>query len=222
MSSMKPIKKKSTEVQATEAIRSGIIAGEMASGERLTEISLSSKLEVSRATVRTALHQLSQEGLVVQVPYTGWAVAKLSARDCWELFSVRSVLEALGARLAATDITSGGRAILKERLTILETACQRDEAKEIAEADFDLHKCIIELSNNGRLIEQYRLVEQQVRRYIASSDALITKREVIIQQHRPIVDAIIGGDDANAFKLAEAHNLIEGRVLADHLKSLEC
>src|SRR5580692_444020 len=102
---LKPIQKRSAEAQATEALRDLILRGGARPGSRLTEIGLSQQLSLSRATIRTALHQLANEGLVVQVTYTDWQVASLSGADAWELYTFRASLEALGIRLAVGALT---------------------------------------------------------------------------------------------------------------------
>src|SRR5215813_15276740 len=105
---MLPIARKSLDVQAADALREEIVAGRLAPAARLTEIELAEKLALSRGTIRSALRTLVAEGLVVQSPYSGWHVADLSARDVWELFTLRAALDGLGARLLAESIDGAG------------------------------------------------------------------------------------------------------------------
>ena len=53
--------------RAADRIRAHILEGVLPAGERLLETQLSAELEVSRGTVRSALAQLANEGLVKQV-----------------------------------------------------------------------------------------------------------------------------------------------------------
>jgi len=50
---------------------------------RLLEVQLAEQLNLSRGTIRSALQQLTHEGLVVQFPYKGCAVPALSSQDAW-------------------------------------------------------------------------------------------------------------------------------------------
>jgi DNA-binding GntR family transcriptional regulator len=218
-SSIKPVQKRSAEQLAVTELRRLIVAGVLPAGERLTEVGLAEQLQLARATVRVALHQLSTEGLVALVPYTGWSVARLMPDDAWEIFTLRSSLEGLAARLATQRLDPGGRQQIAGAFAQLVDACVRADHPLIAERDFDLHRTIVQLAGHGRLADQYRNLEQQVRMYIASSDALITDPQVIIAQHRPIVDAMLVGDDEEAGRLAANHNLSEGEVLVAHLKA---
>ena len=95
--------------RAADQIRSHILEGVLPAGERLLETQLSEELEVSRGTVRSALAQLANEGLVQQVAFTRWEVSGTSTVDAWEIYTLRGALEGLGARLAAANVTEARR-----------------------------------------------------------------------------------------------------------------
>ncbi len=215
------VQKLSAEVQTAAALRQGILEGEIPPGTRLTEIRMAEQLGVSRATIRTAFHHLAQEGLIDQIPYTGWMVMSLSAHDAWELYTLRSSLEALASRLVAIEIRKGGAASpliapIDDAFLKLKAACAGGNRKQIADADFALHRTIIDLAGHRRLVEQYAQVEQQVRIYIASSDALLDPTS-IVGQHRPIVESLTAGDVERAVLAAIEHNEQEGEKLVAHL-----
>lgn len=219
--SLKPVAKRSAESLTVHALRNHILSGGVRPGERLTEIGLSEQLAVSRATVRTALHHLSQEGLITQIPYTGWQVMDLDPHDVWELYTLRSSLEGLAAKLVAQSINERVAAAIREAFGRLASICESGSIVQIADADFQLHKTIIDLTKHLRLANQYLLIEQQIRLYIASSDALVPHADVLVEQHRPIVTAILDGDAETAARLSEAHNTTEGRILVAHLEKKE-
>jgi DNA-binding GntR family transcriptional regulator len=214
---LKPIQKRSAEAQATEALRDLILRGGARPGSRLTEIGLSQQLSLSRATIRTALHQLANEGLVVQVPYTDWQVASLSGADAWELYTLRASLEALGIRLAIGTLTQEREQMIAAALDALVAACRTGDRAAIADQDLGLHSTIVELSGHRRLREHYRLVRQQIRLYIAWSDALMPDVDAIIETHRWLVDAMLQRDADRAASLAHDHCESAGRILAEFL-----
>src|SRR6476661_4534885 len=129
------IERRSLDVQAATVIRQRIVAGDLAPGTRLTEMSLAEDLALSRGTIRAALQQLVREGLVDQVPYTGWAVVRLGPRDLWELYTLRESLEGLAARLAAQAIDAGNAARLVATFETLVAACELGVAPQVAERD---------------------------------------------------------------------------------------
>lgn len=208
------IQKRSTEMQVADRLRDAIVTGTVPLGTRLTEVSSAEQLGVSRSTIRTAFHQLVQEGLVVQVPYTGWTVMTLSAHDAWELYTLRISLETLAARLVAARPEAGPA--LTAALTRLEAACAAGNREMIAAADMELHQAIVDLSGHARLADQYSRIQHQIRIYIRSSDALADP-QAILAQHRPFIEALIAGDAEAAAVALTAHIESEGAKLVGHL-----
>lgn len=221
------VQKRSTEVQAADTLRDAILSGAIPLGTRLTEISAAQQLGVSRSTIRTALHQLVQEGLVIQTPYTGWTVMTLSAGDAWEVYTLRASLEALAAKLVASRIaqTGGSKspvlASVEKSFSALQDACAKQDKPDIAAADMALHRTIVSSAGHSRLVDQYARVEHQITIYIQSSDALVADGNKIIFQHLPLIEALRAGDAEAAMLAAMKHNETEGAVLVEHLKQSE-
>lgn len=220
-----PIVKMPAEAQAADALRESIVTGVIAPGSRITEFNLAGQMNLSRATVRAALHELSKEGLIVLQPYTGWKVVALNARDVWELYTLRSAVERLAGRLVASRLAKAASEstakTLQRVFDELAGACIAGDDNAIAEADFAFHKSIILQADHVRLAAQYSLIEQQIRMYIRSSDELIDQPRQIIEQHQPILNAILAGDVDEAGRLSEAHNLGEGEKLSTYLAEIE-
>lgn len=78
-----------------------IRSGALGPGARLTEADLAERLAVSRTPVREAIRRLEAEGLVTHVPRVGATIRTLSYPEIMELYEMRTVLEAAGARFAA-------------------------------------------------------------------------------------------------------------------------
>jgi DNA-binding GntR family transcriptional regulator len=74
-------------------IRSRIESGHLSAGTRLSEVSLSKELRISRTPIREAIHQLASEGVVEHIPHYGSFVKQLSAEELEGLFSLRETLE---------------------------------------------------------------------------------------------------------------------------------
>jgi len=217
--SLPRIVKISAEVQATEALRAQIIEGLLPPGSRITEVQLSEEMGISRATIRAALHELAKEGLLTLVPYTGWTVIELDGEDVWELYTLRAAVERLAAHLAAKRPQDEPHVQIRAAFERLARECARGSPSEMAEADFAFHKAIVDAASHRRLSAQYALIEQQIRVYIRSSDALVADPSEIIAQHTPMYEAILDGDADKAGCLAEQHNLTEGQKLGHFLGS---
>lgn len=145
----------------------------------------------------------------------------LSSRDAWELYTLRASLEGLAAELATQFLDDEGRRELKQAFARLAEAGAKRSLFAATVADFALHKTIVALARHRRLAEQYRLVEQQVRMSIASTNALLPDLSSIIDQHQLIVDAMLAGRAREAARLSEVHNHVEGERLREHLQKSE-
>lgn len=214
---IKTIKRKPAEQLAAEELRKLITSGEILPGTRLLEVTLSEQMGISRGTLRIALFQLSREGLIVQTPYTGWAVATIAPDDLWELYTLRAGLEAMAVRLACEQLDAKGEKELSATFDALLKACESGHYSRIAERDFELHQKIIELSKHKRLAEHYRLVEQQIRIFVATTYHLVSAPQSVIEHHEPMVRAILARDANAAATLLEEHAISEGRNLHQYL-----
>lgn len=212
------IKKSPLERQAAAVIRERILSGEFMPGHRLVEAWLAEQLGLSRGTIRAALSELVHEGLVEQVAYTRWAVPTLSSKDAWELYTLRSALEGLAARLVAQSMTAATHEKISASFDGIKDAAAHGDRAGLSDCDAALHKLIIDLSGHQRLQRQYTVIEQQTRRYIAISNALTVDAGGIVAQHEPIVRALLAGDPDLAETEAKRHNFEEGALLVEQLR----
>jgi GntR family transcriptional regulator, vanillate catabolism transcriptional regulator len=91
----------SQTAKAQVRLRELVLDGELAAGQRITELALVDLLAVSRTPVRAALLALQDEGLLEALPGGGWVVKAFSEAEIRDAIEVRGTLEGLAARLAA-------------------------------------------------------------------------------------------------------------------------
>ncbi len=211
---LRPVARLSAEAQATSILREYILSGALKPGARLTETPLAEQLGVARATLRMGLHRLAAEGLVLQIPYTGWQVVALSPQDIWELWTLRGSLESLASRIVAERMTPENRATLERAMQALAQACHAGDMREVNEKDFAFHRTIIEMAGHARLSAQYTTVEQQIRLYIVSTNVLNEgDLSIIVEDHRALTGALLQGDPDKAAREAWALSEKVGRQL---------
>lgn len=214
------INSRSLEQQAADAIREAVLSGHYAAGSRLTELSLVADLGLSRGTIRGALQQLSFEGLVILSPYKGWSVVSLSAKDAWEIYTLRNALEGLASRIVAEDITPEKVERIDAAFSILKDAVRGGRRDRIVKADFSLHRAIIELSGHARLLVQYQVIEKQTQMFFAMAGAFLQVQDYV-DLHVQLIDAIKSGKAQTAERIASDHNTIDGAALVDKLLTAE-
>jgi DNA-binding GntR family transcriptional regulator len=188
---------------ASEKIRGLILDGKLRPGERLVEDKLSSKLGVSRVPVREALRGLSMEGLVRLEPNRGATVTEITPRLVAELVEVRTLLEALNARLAARRHDPKIVALLQDTLSRGNQAAQSGTAEELARLNAEFHERLAEASRNSVLSDIMRSLRE--RTSLAFSINGRARARDDWREHAAILAAVIDGDEEMAALLASRH-----------------
>lgn len=176
-----------------EHLRRRILNNELGAGTRLVEANIAEELGVSRSTVRVALRQLSQEGLVEIAPRRYSTVTRMSFEEIEDACYARFVLED-GALRAIPDAALPA---LADELTevagrMREVAAECDLAA-LVELDTEYHRCIVRASGKLRLAGLWSMLDAQMGALMRSSveDQRITLAEVG-QRHVTLADAVRG------------------------------
>jgi DNA-binding GntR family transcriptional regulator len=211
----------SLDHQAANLLRERLVSGQLKAGDKLVESQLAAEFGVSRGTMRVALRKLAVEGLIQQVPFSWWIVAPLSAKDAWEIYTLRAGLEGLAASLAAERSDPARRRRIRSAFDALKLACGTGDYARVTEADLTLHRTIVEATGHERLLAHWQLIEQQTRVFLASSNALLPNIDAIASEHEAIVEAILAGDPKAAERHARQLFLRDGAELVRHLEEKE-
>lgn len=201
-----------------DRLREMIMRGELASGERLLEIALSDKLQVSRTPIREALIILSEDGLVEYRPNRGYVVRTFTLDYIMDAYVIREALEGVACRLAAERGISEAsyrkmEAILSEGDAILQTVGLKDEARApLREINDQFHSFIVEAANNAVLGQALNTAtnipysSSRVAHWYQEDDpeGLFQLRS-LHAQHHAILSAIRGGEGYRAETLMRGH-----------------
>ena len=140
----------STAERVVDVLRSYLIEGHLEPGTRLSEEVLAAGLNVSRNTLREAYRILAHEKLVVHEMNRGVFVRELTADDVRSIYQLRSLLEPIAVRSAAT---SSAAAISRVRLAVTEglAAMEREDWREVGTANMHFHLAVAALMGNPRV-----------------------------------------------------------------------
>lgn len=190
--------------RALVALRAAIITGQYQPGDHLGEVEISSRLSVSRGTVREALRHLQQEGLVVAGTRGMLRVRSLSPTEVRELFQVRGALEGLAvAQIIASGDRAGAVASLREALARLEEV--HGDFHAHVEQDLAFHLLLCELSGNSMLVTTWRHLEGPTRVVVMAAAGEQREASMSAAHHLPIVEAIERGDADTAVRVLKEH-----------------
>jgi DNA-binding GntR family transcriptional regulator len=189
--------------QAFDAIRSSIIAGAFAMGERLVETQLADELGMSRAPIREAMQRLAQQGLVDERPHQGSFVCTLTARDVANLYNVRLGIEGVAIRLFVRAGESS--APLRKSIRDMQRAAKRGSRPDVVRAEMDFHRHIVERSGNPLLVRLFNELEGHILLALALDDESFQDLSEIAEEHNSVVEAVETGSEAVAVSAYAAH-----------------
>jgi len=205
--------------QAYEQLKSDIVACVLSPGEALTEKQIEARYGIKKATIRSALARLMQEGLVRSEPRRGYVITTLTLRDVNEIFDVRSLVEPEVFRVATTGITERGLDEIRlAARKVLKPETLRSPVAFLA-ADRAFRLAIAELSENLRLAQLLSQILDQSERALHLGFKSRDFMPLIIEQQKQLLQACEKSDVPGIVKLARSQCLASsinwsGRCLA--------
>jgi DNA-binding GntR family transcriptional regulator len=195
--------------QAYRRLRASILAGEFEPGERISELTASARLKMSRTPIREALRRLQSDGLVMPSG-RGVVIATLLPSQILDTYRVRAVLEGLTAELAASrhakgEIAPSEFAALRAIQHEIDDCIDRADAAGAARANVAFHRHIALLADNPVLDEALGRLWDKI--LISSSNNLTSPiwSASVKEHHEAIVAAVASGDPELSAKLARQH-----------------
>jgi DNA-binding GntR family transcriptional regulator len=181
-----------------DVLKGWILDGTLKPGERIIELTLARKLEVSRAPLREALWLLARQGLVHIRAHHGAYVTQLSEQDIREIFELREVLETRAALKIRGRLSVSVKTLLQEALAELEAACEARDLRRFSAADLKFHKTLWELAGNRHLQDVLHDLSTRFFGYELIRDlphAAKFRFDVMAEEHRKMVQLILEGTE---------------------------
>lgn len=148
---------KSLQEQTYQVLKTAILSGELAPGQRLVETQLAKKLQVSRTPIREAIGLLQHENLATIDSNGVVRVATISIEDAVQLYDCRIALEELSVMAACQNATDSQ---LKELLLMVEQAEKLVNSKpspltsfRLLDLDYRFHRLLVQSSGNSWLVD---------------------------------------------------------------------
>lgn len=216
-----------------------VLRGILRPGERLpSERDLADKLGVSRPSLRDAIADLADRGLLVSRAGSGVFVAEVlgsafspaltqlfSTHDeaVIDYISFRRDMEGLAAERAAT---LGSETDLKLIDTIygkMEQAHQKRDPSDEAQLDAEFHMAIIEASHNVIMLHMLRSMFELLRQGVFYNRQVMFRnrmtRDQLLDQHRAINAAIQARDPVAARAAVGAHMAYVEQAFHDQMRA---
>jgi DNA-binding GntR family transcriptional regulator len=201
--------------EVVAAVRDGIMQGRYAPGQRLPEADLVTLYRASRGTVRTALAQLENEGVVQRERNRGARVRPISLEEAVEITETRAVVEGLCAAKAAERATARDRDRLRELGDEMRAAVENADIPTYSRTNQLVHRAVRDISRHqtaGLMLDRLRI--QSVRFHFRV--ALLPGRPAVgLQEHLAVIEAVCSGDPDMAEQTMRSHLLSVVRALQE-------
>lgn len=223
----------------TRQIELLILRGILRPGERLpSERELSDRLGVSRPSLREAVAELQDKGLLTTKAGAGIYVAdvlgsafsdalvKLFASHdeaVFDYISFRRDMEGLAAERAARLASDTDLKVIQTIFDKMASAHLKRDPGDEARLDADFHLAIIEASHNVVMLHMMRSMYQLLREGVFYNRQIMfkqrTTRDTLLNQHRAINDALQARDPERSRAAVEAHLDYVKASLSDQQKA---
>ena len=190
---------------AFSKIEEEILTGELPRGTSLGEVALAKRLGVSRTPLRSALHRLSEEGLVEIQANKGAKVIGINTSDLVDIYTIRQRLEGLASSLAAKRISKEELRELEESVDLAEFYVNRNDTEHIKELDTVFHSIIYKASGSRFLAMTLSELHKKIKAYRKRSLDVPGRLLNTISEHREILEAIKNGEAERADELTSLH-----------------
>ncbi|TDD09473.1 GntR family transcriptional regulator [Nonomuraea diastatica] len=196
-----PLRPVSTVGALADALRSRVLSGEIAPGTPLPEQEIAASYGVARPTVREALATLVHEGLLRRERNRSAYVPEVTLADLDDLMYVRRPLEDLMAQAVAGRRVPEADAALHRMAALPATAPWSESVAE----HMALHEALIEAVGSPRLERLYGALAAETRLGLVRLREVYEDREVLVREHRELLDAIAEGPQDAARAAVAAH-----------------
>lgn len=174
---------------AVVAIRTMIVDGQLAGGERINEVHLAERLGVSRTPLREALNRLASEGALIAKPQRGYFVRPLSLEEFDQIYDLRPLLDPEALRVGGVP----GAAQI-EKLEKLNAKIAHARGEAAIKLDDEWHLTLIEACPNRVLIEFIENIMLRTRRYELALMRETKNVATATDDHARIIAALRKGD----------------------------
>lgn len=216
-----------------------ILRGILRPGERLpSERELSERMDVSRPSLREALAELQERGLLTSKAGAGVFVADVLGsafspalvklfstheKAVFDYISFRRDMEGLAAERAAEMASDTDLKVINAIFEKMQAAHKKRNPDDEAHLDAHFHLAIIEASHNVIMLHMMRSMYELLREGVFYNRGIMfkqrTTRDTLLEQHQAINAALQARDPIAARTAVETHlNFVEN-ALSDQQKA---
>ena len=191
--------------EVAEVLRTRIINGEYAIGEKLMESKVANELKVSRTPVREAFGELLKEELVEYIPNKGFFAMGFTMKDMADVYDVRASVEQLAIRRAVENAGDREIAGLGEHLELMRFYTENNIYEKLLKANEEFQNMIYLMTGSRFIVRILKTYQDYV--HIARKNTLKKQEDLpgIFAEHAEIYEAVRSRDTEKAEEAVRRH-----------------
>lgn len=195
---------KTKEELAYEQLKTLILAGELPRDEFLSQRKLAERVDTNLTTVRTALRQLENDGLIENVPQWGVRIPLETEERLRDLYFMRELLEVGAVRRLVQNRDSIDLRTIKEKAKRCDALARKlpGSLVEYNEAHYDFHMELAKQSGSELLVHGLNRIH--FRSWLMRHDLRLWTRKDLVN-HERMVDVIFNSSEKVAVTEIRSH-----------------
>ena len=204
----------SFQQKAYEYVKEKITLRHYRPSEYIMDSQIADELNISRTPVREAFHRLESEKLLIYETRRGWKVYALSLEDINEIFDLKTEIEGMIVRKAATCDDRKLRKLLEDAFQEMVKKAEEGDIAGWIKSDNRLHDLFFEMADNNRaksIVDNLNDQWNRVRIGFSTIEGRISRSNA---EHELIVKSVLSGDGESAERYLRAHlNLLRQELV---------
>ena len=189
-----------------EAIRQGILGDDLVPGQRLVEAELCELLGATRGTVRSALMDLANEGLVERIANRGARVPIVGLQEALQIAEVRLAVESLCVAKAAERITDKEIATLRGFAKQMKSRAEQDDVVGFADVTHQVFETYVRIAQQPVAAEVLARLRARNTRHRFRLTYRAGRARISLPYWLDVIDAICKRDPEGARQALQRHN----------------
>jgi len=195
-----------------------IIHGRINAGEKLLEVELAKKFDVSRTPVREALLQLEKEGYTIHTKNAGAVVRKISSKKVQEIYGILSMLEGGSIeQVVAGKVSQKDISFLEKLDNQMVRLSKEKKYIEFLKKNVQFHNFFLKKQGNETLMEVAIDLRRKIFTLVSEGLSLPIHIDTYIKSHQNIITALKQNNSKKAKQLMMSHIKDVANALCDEM-----
>ncbi|KJS83197.1 MAG: hypothetical protein JM58_13100 [Peptococcaceae bacterium BICA1-8] len=210
------IERPSLKDQILNILRKKIIMGDIKPGEVIVESEIARNFGVSRGPVHDALIVLENEGFLSRAENGSIFVTKITKEDVFEIYSLRSAVEGLAAKIAVTRFNDEDIKYLDKCLMDI-AELKNDDGVTAVPNTMEIHRFVMGKAQHKRAYELWKNLNLHIKMFALVSMSHDRVEDTFVK-HSELVEALKTKNESIAEQAMKTHIMGAWEIVNPYIK----